>query len=123
MPVLAIQKDFFGNETVIESREPKAKTYPHSPAQGKRVTSRLAAEKLVTTGTAEAHRQKVLDVLKTGDYTGDEIAAKLGMKTTQTRPRISQLVDEGLIENVWQGGVKLKRRNRDNNLELVWRLR
>lgn len=109
-------------ETPKEAAQSKP-VYPNAIAKGKRVTSKLAAEKLIRTGSAAAHRQKVLETLRKGNHTGDEIAVILGMKTTQVRPRLSNLEDANLIEPVKIGTTILKRENRDGNLEIVWRVK
>jgi hypothetical protein len=115
-------------ETSVRTVErTKTVTYPEkvgiSVPKGKRVTSRMAAERLVETGTDEAHRQMVMNVLMRGDYTGSEIAGILNLEKTSVRPRLNGLFKQGLIDTIWQDGKKLKRENKKGNPELVWRLK
>ncbi|HEY1710317.1 MAG TPA: hypothetical protein VGG10_18750 [Rhizomicrobium sp.] len=92
------------------------KRYPDVPgACGKGATFEVAAAKAAHTG--KSVRLRCLEILATGEFTSDEIAERLGLKTTQVRPRVSQLAKLDQIR-----GTGTTRPNADNNPMHVYRL-
>jgi hypothetical protein len=70
--------------------------YPERPGfKEKGATSQEAAESLPD--TKESHT-RILALLRTGSFTPDEIASRLGGTVLYWRPRCSELVALGLVE-------------------------
>jgi hypothetical protein len=92
------------------------KRYPDHPgAREKGSTSEAAAAKAARSD--ESTRLRCLAIFATGDFTSDEIAERLGLRTTQVRPRISQMAKLNQIRDTGR-----LRRNADDNLMHVYRL-
>lgn len=68
--------------------------YPNAAGFKKEGTSEEAAASI--TDAKDSHR-RILDILKTGDFTADEIAAKMGVTVLYCRPRCSELMKLGRI--------------------------
>ena len=71
-------------------------TYPDVPGYKKRGTSSKAADEM--RGPSPTLRQYAFNMLQTGEYTADEIAASMGCSPFAMRPRVSELHAEGVIE-------------------------
>lgn len=71
--------------------------YPDAPGYKARSTSRAAAEGVAP--KAGTLRARVLDAIRARPGTPEEIAARLGEPVLNTRPRTSELVRMGLIED------------------------
>ena len=89
-------------------------SYPHAPAARPADTSREARD-VIEPSVAE-YRQKCLAVLAGGDYTADEIAARLNRSILYVRPRCAELNKLGLIED---SGIR--RANSSGRKAIVWR--
>lgn len=88
--------------------------YPASPGFKARDTSRAAAADIAP--KAPTLRQQVLDVLKAGDATADEVAARLRKCEFAIRPRLSELSAAGLIED-----TPARRPSSNGKMSIVWR--
>lgn len=67
----------------------QAVRYPDVPGAKRSGTSSDAA--LAMRERAPTLKAQVLDVLRTGDFTADEVADKLGVSLLAIRPRVSEL--------------------------------
>lgn len=70
--------------------------YPHA-AGSKRVGPSEDAAKAVTPTIKEAHRKILFALRADGPATADEIAERIGKTILYTRPRMSEMVNLGLI--------------------------
>lgn len=77
--------------------QPQLPFYPNQPGYRRAGTSKRAAEAMKP--RAPSLKARVLEVLKTGDFTADEIAEKLGEDKGDIRPRCSELVKLKEIES------------------------
>lgn len=62
-------------------------------------------------------RARVLSVLATGDFTADEVAAKLGESVLAIRPRVIELAKADRIADTGE-----RRKNASGRKAIVWRL-
>lgn len=89
--------------------------YPHVPATGDTDTSAAAAGKIAPT-VADLRDAALAVIRKTPTgLTGSEVAATLGRDWRSVRPRLSELRAMGKIKD---SGTR--RRNADDNSEIVW---
>ncbi len=86
------------------------------PAARSRPTSVAAAQRIRT--PAKTFIGRVLDALRDGPKTDDELCEYTGLRDNSVRPRRIDLVRRGLVEN--SGAVRLTRSGRE---AIVWRLR
>jgi hypothetical protein len=91
-------------------------TYPHAPGYKVSGTSRDAAVAVID--RACTLRERVYDVLVYSPSTADECAAMLGESVLSIRPRLSELLRMGKIEN-----TGLRRKNASGHSASVWRAR
>lgn len=103
----------------VETTEPprfRAPAYPEAPGFKDRDTSRKAAESVA--GTAPHLRRVVLDLLKRHPLglTADEAAAKLEQSVLSVRPRFTELLRDGLIDDTGE-----RRKNASGRSAKVWR--
>lgn len=78
---------------LLDWRQNPVELYPtHAGSKGGGA-SRLAADKITYSGAKESIERRVMRLfLETGkSYTADEVASKLGVKTKNARPRLSEL--------------------------------
>ncbi len=94
-----------GGQAVYEP--PTARHRPTSVAAGRRI--RLPAK---------TFRGRVLDALRDGPKTDDELCVATGLRDNSVRPRRVELVREGLVED--SGDVRPTRTGHD---AIIWRLR
>lgn len=71
--------------------------YPNRPGWKKRKTSKAAAKKMET--RAPSLRDRVLEVLRRFAFNSDEVAHALGESQLAIRPRLTELLRMGLIED------------------------
>lgn len=76
---------------------PAAGTYPHAPGSKREGPSSEAARSLPLPKVREVHR-RICALLEQHAMTPDELSASLGLKPAYGRPRCSELVALGLIE-------------------------
>lgn len=93
-----------------QSRQP---VYPFAIAEGKTDTSRDAAKAIRHKGRL-THIQ-ILEVLRGGNYTADEIAKILGLDRFYCRPRLTELLRAGKIVD-----TNLRRKNSSGQKAIVW---
>lgn len=89
--------------------------YPYTPGWKRRDTAQQAAAAMEP--KAKTLREKVLDVLRVHDCTADEVAENVGKSILSIRPRLSELVELGKIEDT--GG---RRKNESGHRAIVWRV-
>ena len=96
---------------------------PHRPARGReppvardRPTSVAAGRRIRLPG--KTYRGQVLDALRAGPKTDEEICRSTGLRGSTVRPRRLELVHEGLVED--SGVVRPTASGRD---AIVWRVR
>ena len=90
--------------------------YPESPGFKRRGTSERAAREVKP--RQRSAWQQVLEVLRQYDMTSDEIASALNRSILFVRPRLSELVKLGRIED---SGVR--RTNDSGQLATVWKIK
>jgi hypothetical protein len=90
--------------------------YPDHPGSKTSGASEDAANKIAD--TARLLRGKALSVLMSRPCTADEVAAELGVSVLSCRPRISELLKQGKIED-----TGIRRRNESGQTATVWRAR
>lgn len=90
-------------------------TYPHVP--GHKVHGPSLAAARATEPVAGRLRQQVKEALACGPLTADECAAELGESILSIRPRFSELLALGEIEDAGD-----RRRNSSGRKATVWRL-
>ena len=108
--------DYAGREHAESAATSTQPRYPHAP--GFKVTGPSRESALSERGAAPLLRERVLKQLAAGPATADECAAALGLTVLQSRPRVSELLKMGRIED--SGG---RRRNASGKSATVWRLR
>ena len=89
--------------------------YPDVAGFKKGETSKEAARTIEP--TAKILREKVLEVLKRGAKTADEVAEVLGVQIWSCRPRLSELLARKQIKD---SGVR--RKNQSGKSAVVWEL-
>lgn len=89
--------------------------YPHRPGWKKRDTSRQAAEQIsvVVTGL----QSKVLEFIRSGPASADELASYIEISILSARPRCSELAKMGLIEDSGE-----RRANESGKMAIVWKM-
>lgn len=90
--------------------------YPNSPGYKRTKTSRAAARAIKD--KAPTLRERAMEVLRAYSSTSDEIARALGVSILALRPRISELVELGMVEE--SGNY---RENDSGKLACVWRVK
>lgn len=80
-----------------------AERYPEAPGYKDPDTSKEAAESMKP--SAGILRAKCLEALRSGPATADEIAERLGLSVLSARPRFSELLREGKIEDTGERRV------------------
>ena len=91
--------------------------YPRRAGYQLTDTSKAAAEKLNRGGREEGMREVVFAAYADGaELTADEAAARLGLETTQVRPRCTQLKKLGLLIDTGK-----RRENKSGNSTAVLR--
>jgi predicted HTH transcriptional regulator len=90
--------------------------YPHAPGFKRDGTSKLAAEE--SKPEASYLRAACLDCIRRDPATADEVAEWLGRSVLAVRPRLSELVAQGKIEETGK-----RRRNASGKLAAVWRVK
>lgn len=90
--------------------------YPNYPGSKRRKTSRLAAKAMRQ--KAPTLRDRAMEVLRAYASTADEIAKALHVSILAVRPRISELVELGIVEE--SGNY---RTNDSGKLAIVWKIR
>lgn len=88
--------------------------YPHSAGYKRNGTSQESATRIAP--RARTLRDRVLSALKIEPLTTDEVAERLGESVLSIRPRFSEALALGLIEETTE-----TRRNRSGRLATVWR--
>lgn len=88
--------------------------YPDAPGFKDGDTSRDAAKRAEP--SAKILRQRILDELRAGPTTADEMASRLGLTVLSVRPRFSELRNKGQIEDTGE-----RRRNDSGCQAKVWR--
>lgn len=91
-------------------------TYATEQAFKKRGTSSDAAA--AAAGKAPYWRGKCLEALRVRSMTGDEVAAFLGVDVLTIRPRLTECLNQGLIETTGERRPTPRGRTAD-----VWRVR
>lgn len=89
-------------------------SYPHEPGWKARDTARQAAEGVAP--KAKPLRVRVLEELQRGEGTPEQIADRIGAPLMNTRPRLSELAAQGLIEDSGKRG-----RAAGGRRAIVWR--
>lgn len=92
-------------------------SYPDAPGFKSRGTSSLAARRIAP--HAEALRDRVFAFLKTNypaAFTADEVADQIRVSFLSVRPRLSELLRDGMIEPTAE-----RRKNRSGMLARCWR--
>lgn len=89
--------------------------YPTTPGYKRRETSRNAAKAIAN--RAPKLRDRAFEVLKTWEMTADEIAHALQVSILSIRPRISELVELGMVEE--SGNY---RENDSGKAAIVWKV-
>lgn len=79
--------------------------YPDSPGYRRQETSRAAAEAIAP--REKSLRARVFDALKIANATPEEMAERLGEAVHSIRPRFSQLLEAGLIEDTGERGTAM----------------
>lgn len=79
-------------------------------------TSHAAARKAAR--FAASHSQRILEALKTGAGTVDEIAACIGLQSQQVNKRLPELERMGLAYP-----TDMLRRSRSGNMERIWKIK
>jgi len=90
--------------------------YPKEPGYQMRETSYAAAKKVKP--TAKTLRDSVHNILKSKAMTADEVAAVMRESVLSIRPRVTELMRQGLIED---SGVR--RENESGKKATVWRVK
>lgn len=91
-------------------------TYPNFPGAKREGTSRAAAEQVAP--RAPTIRQRILTLMDGASLTADEAAAQLGISILSVRPRFSEALALGQIEDT--GRTRL---NDSGVAATVWRRR
>lgn len=102
-------KDMLGDE-------PYANRYPVAAGFKVTGTSQEAARKV--TPRLTGLRSKVMDALRAGDKTADEVAEFMDKSVLSVRPRLSELREMGLIEP-----TGARRHNESGMTADVWRIK
>jgi predicted ArsR family transcriptional regulator len=90
--------------------------YPDAPGYRDRDTSRAAAESM--DNSAPVLRQRCIDVLRhNGPLTADEVASRLDCSVLSIRPRFTELLHNGQIEDTGK-----RHANASGRAAKVWRL-
>lgn len=89
-------------------------TYPNAPGFKTDGPSQEAAES--ETGRSALLRKRILDLLRGTELTADECATQLQETVLAVRPRFSELLKQGKIED-----TELRRRNASGKSATVWR--
>lgn len=88
--------------------------YPRAPGFKKRETAARAALAMVP--RALSLRQAALEILRTGTFTADEVAAKLDKSILAIRPRLSELA---ATNQIFDTGAR--RQNDSGHKAIVWK--
>lgn len=94
--------------------QPDLFKYPEHPGFKARDTSRAAADSVAE--KAPNLRDQVLAAIKSRDMCADAVARQLGKSILSIRPRLSELVAKGLIEDTGRRTF-----NESGKRAIVWR--
>jgi hypothetical protein len=100
-------------DTTVDMRQ---LNYPEIPGFKRLGTSKLAAEE--SKPEASYLRAACLDCIRRDPATADEVAEWLGRSVLAVRPRLSELVAQGKIEESGK-----RRRNASGKLASVWKIK
>lgn len=89
-------------------------SYPNAPGWKGRGTSREAAEGIAP--VAKTLRARVLEAVKAKPGTPEQIALRLNVPLMNVRPRLSELSNQGLVEDSGDRGTAMGGRR-----AIVWR--